>query len=226
MLLPQSSAFAALKNRLNSVCNIGLLHTGPRAYVNSTGTIPPSSPSSPNHFPNYNYVRRHSTEAHLSSAGLSSPPSAGLASSSSGYERSTGGRTKPREDNAIRWGELLDKFKNVQERARRSQRGAQRPLDQDGNGAGLPNPSLAAALSAAATAEQPGPKEKVHPDAPRGGAGAGGLGGTGPAGGRGVTSPDGVGPQKGTSTPTTTHKHRSSLPNLGRLGIGPRKSKR
>jgi hypothetical protein len=30
MLLPQSSAFAALKNRLNSVSNIGLLHTGPR----------------------------------------------------------------------------------------------------------------------------------------------------------------------------------------------------
>lgn len=30
MLLPQSSAFAALKNRLNSVSNIGFLHTGPR----------------------------------------------------------------------------------------------------------------------------------------------------------------------------------------------------
>jgi hypothetical protein len=33
MLLPQSSAFAALKNRLNSVNNIGLLHSGTRAYV-------------------------------------------------------------------------------------------------------------------------------------------------------------------------------------------------
>jgi len=30
MLLPQSSAFAALKNRLNSVSNIGLLHASPR----------------------------------------------------------------------------------------------------------------------------------------------------------------------------------------------------
>lgn len=30
MLLPQSSAFAALKNRLNSVSSIGLIHTGPR----------------------------------------------------------------------------------------------------------------------------------------------------------------------------------------------------
>src|SRR3954451_2376177 len=32
MLLPQSSAFAALKNRLNSVSNIGFLHSGPRRY--------------------------------------------------------------------------------------------------------------------------------------------------------------------------------------------------
>lgn len=30
MLLPQSSAFAALKNRLNSVSNIGLLYAGMR----------------------------------------------------------------------------------------------------------------------------------------------------------------------------------------------------
>jgi vacuole morphology and inheritance protein 14 len=30
MLLPQSSAFAALKNRLNSVSAIGYLHTMPR----------------------------------------------------------------------------------------------------------------------------------------------------------------------------------------------------
>ena len=31
MLLPQSSAFAALKNRLNSVSAIGYLHIAPRA---------------------------------------------------------------------------------------------------------------------------------------------------------------------------------------------------
>ena len=30
MLLPQSSAFAALKNRLNSVSTIGYLHIAPR----------------------------------------------------------------------------------------------------------------------------------------------------------------------------------------------------
>lgn len=33
MLLPQSSAFAALKNRLNSVSAIGYLHIAPRTYV-------------------------------------------------------------------------------------------------------------------------------------------------------------------------------------------------
>ena len=33
MLLPQSSAFAALKNRLNSVSSIGYLHVAPRRYV-------------------------------------------------------------------------------------------------------------------------------------------------------------------------------------------------
>ncbi|ROW00249.1 hypothetical protein VSDG_03438 [Cytospora chrysosperma] len=64
MLLPQSSAFAALKNRLNSVSSIGYLHIAPR----------PSN------------------------------------------------RLKGREEGIIRWGELLEKFRSVQERARRAQR--------------------------------------------------------------------------------------------------------
>ncbi|ROV89324.1 hypothetical protein VMCG_09635 [Cytospora schulzeri] len=61
MLLPQSSAFAALKNRLNSVSSIGYLHIAPRPL-------------------------------------------------------------KGREEGIIRWGELLEKFRSVQERARRAQR--------------------------------------------------------------------------------------------------------
>lgn len=41
MLLPQSSAFAALKNRLNSVSNIGLLQPAARGYVSTKiRTIP------------------------------------------------------------------------------------------------------------------------------------------------------------------------------------------
>jgi len=76
MLLPQSSAFAALKNRLNSVSAIGYLHIAPRT----------SQP----------------------------------ASSVSSFERPN--RLKAREEGGIKWVELLEKFKSVQEKARRSQR--------------------------------------------------------------------------------------------------------
>ncbi|KAK0387113.1 hypothetical protein NLU13_5426 [Sarocladium strictum] len=76
MLLPQSSAFAALKNRLNSVSSIGYLHVAPK------GTTTPST--------------------------------------SSNYDRPN--RLKGREDGNIRWVELLEKFRSVQERARRAQR--------------------------------------------------------------------------------------------------------
>ncbi|KAM0249359.1 hypothetical protein ACHAQJ_009075 [Trichoderma viride] len=76
MLLPQSSAFAALKNRLNSVSSIGYLQIAPRSIA-TTAT-------------------------------------------SSNYDRPN--RLKGREDGAIRWVELLEKFRSVQDRARRSQR--------------------------------------------------------------------------------------------------------
>lgn len=42
MLLPQSSAFAALKNRLNSVSSIGYLHVAPKRYACRPFTCPPS----------------------------------------------------------------------------------------------------------------------------------------------------------------------------------------
>ncbi|KYK60706.1 Armadillo-type fold domain containing protein [Drechmeria coniospora] len=82
MLLPQSSAFAALKNRLNSVSSIGYLHVAPKATMAST--------------------------------------------SMSSYDRPN--RLKGREDGIIRWVELLEKFRSVQERARRTQR---HKLDSD-----------------------------------------------------------------------------------------------
>ncbi|KAM0240920.1 hypothetical protein ACHAP5_007719 [Fusarium lateritium] len=84
MLLPQSSAFAALKNRLNSVSAIGYLHVAPRTTTNSTP-------------------------------------------SSSNFDRPN--RLKSREDGNIRWVELLEKFRSVQERARRAQR--QNNMDGD-----------------------------------------------------------------------------------------------
>ncbi|KAG5931789.1 hypothetical protein E4U59_007908 [Claviceps monticola] len=76
MLLPQSSAFAALKNRLNSVSSIGYIHVSPRSTSNSTSAL--------------------------------------------SYDRPT--RLKGREDSGIKWIELLEKFRSVQERARRVQR--------------------------------------------------------------------------------------------------------
>ena len=39
MLLPQSSAFAALKNRLNSVSAIGYLHIAPQRRQGKRGTL-------------------------------------------------------------------------------------------------------------------------------------------------------------------------------------------
>ncbi|KAL5378580.1 hypothetical protein DPSP01_008991 [Paraphaeosphaeria sporulosa] len=78
MLLPQSSAFAALKNRLNSVSAIGYLHMAPRG-------APPST----------------------------------LGNSGS-FERPN--RLKARDEGGVKWVELLDKFKNTQERARKSAR--------------------------------------------------------------------------------------------------------
>ena len=94
MLLPQSSAFAALKNRLNSVSAIGYLHVPVRPYVSS-------------------HVRQKSTEAKF---GASAPQ----APSGGGFDRPN--RLKPREESAVRWGELLDKFRSVQEKARRASR--------------------------------------------------------------------------------------------------------
>lgn len=94
MLLPQSSAFAALKNRLNSVSAIGYLHVPVRPYVSS-------------------HVRQKSTETKF---GTSTPQTP----SASGFDRPN--RLKPREEGGVRWVELLDKFKGVQERARRTSR--------------------------------------------------------------------------------------------------------
>lgn len=105
MLLPQSSAFAALKNRLNSVSAIGYLHIPPRTYVNS-------------------HVRQKSTETKFGSAPATTPAT---------FDRPN--RLKPREEGAIRWAELLEKFKSVQEKARRANR-LQNQLED-----GAPTPS-------------------------------------------------------------------------------------
>lgn len=128
MLLPQSSAFAALKNRLNSVSAIGYLHIAPRGYVQ------------PNLAPTLSHLRQKSTEAQFGST----PPTPTAA-----FDRPN--RLKAREEGIIRWTELLEKFKSVQEKAKRLQR-SQNRLD-DGTPAQQPLPDT--------------DKEKALPDVPK-----------------------------------------------------------
>lgn len=189
MLLPQSSAFAALKNRLNSVSAIGLLHTGPRAYVSSTS----------------HHTRQRSTEAHLPLAMTLSSTVGPTTAAASAYERPTG-RLKTREENAIKWVELLEKFKVVQEKSRRSQRQGQgQGMELDRDGLGM--------LNGAGMMGEGANKEKALPEVPKGG--------------ERPTSAEGNA-QRVPPAPAQGHKSKSSLGNFGRLtsGIGPRKSKR
>ncbi|EPS33225.1 hypothetical protein PDE_08187 [Penicillium oxalicum 114-2] len=179
MLLPQSSAFAALKNRLNSVSNIGFLHGGPRSASQTT-------------------------------------PS---------FDRSSGTRLKSRDD--IRWTELLDKFKAVQERARRAQAAQRQSLDPTDT---LQNPSLSAALSAA-TVDRARDRPNLNDPSRAGllgsiGTGMGSMTGTSGTVGSVARGAGESKPSSSASLLGSAHKHKSSLPNLGRLGIGGRKSKR
>ena len=109
MLLPQSSAFAALKNRLNSVSAIGYLHITPRTYVSQS-----RSNSVVEAISFMNHHRQKSTETHaptFSAPAPTGPPN---------FDRSS--RLKGRDEGGIRWNELLEKFRSVQDKARRVQR--------------------------------------------------------------------------------------------------------
>jgi vacuole morphology and inheritance protein 14 len=123
MLLPQSSAFAALKNRLNSVSAIGYLHIAPRTnpYVNSSSSSP-----------TLNHLRQKSSDVGPSSGATPS----GTPGSNFGETRNRIGiGLKAREEEPkVKWVELLDRFKQTQEKARRSQRmtslGDELPFDE------------------------------------------------------------------------------------------------
>jgi len=163
MLLPQSSAFAALKNRLNSVSAIGYLHIAPQ--------------------------RSSSTS---SSSGI---PSSGGPSAST-FERP--GRLKPRDGlggpeagGSVKWTELLERFKQTQEKARRSQRMASMGEEEE-------------------VQEKMGPTAPTPPIPPK----PAGLRPGSPAGAmRPPPAPVPPGPAQG-------HKPRSSLSNLGRFAGG------
>lgn len=161
MLLPQSSAFAALKNRLNSVSAIGYLHMAPRGYV-------PTS--------NFNHLRQKSSET-----GSPSAPPSSLGNTGSSFERSN--RLKARDEGGVKWIELLDKFKNTQERARKNARLASLGEDM---GAGMsPVEKEKAPEVPPKTVRLPGPTPPVGRPLPapagqaQGNKSRGGLGGLG-----------------------------------------------
>ena len=119
MLLPQSSAFAALKNRLNSVSAIGLLHT--------PSNLPSSSSMS------VGGGQRMSVAAGMGTAGSAGLSGAGTMGSGAGVpgrlNRSTreiGNASNPSSTSTtssassdVKWPELLEKFRQTQEKARR-----------------------------------------------------------------------------------------------------------
>ncbi len=184
MLLPQSSAFAALKNRLNSVSAIGYLHIAPRTtYVSS-------------------HVRQKSTETKFTSG----PPST---ASTASFDRPN--RLKPREEGTIKWNELLEKFKNVQEKAKR----ASRPQGAIEDSAGL----TAAPGSAGAELGS----QKALPEVPKQAVAGGGSG-------RPTSAESGqrAGPVPVPPTVPPAHKTKSSLSHLGRFAgnVAGRKGKK
>lgn len=144
------------------------------------------------------------------------------ASSTSAYDRSST-RLKSRDENSIRWVDLLEKFKSVQERTRSSQRSQQRPFDTDGHGSSSfnshnTNTSLSAALSSGDQIR----RDKTLPDTPRSPfGGVGGRASPGDGAGSGISGGKG-----GILGAGGTQKQKSGLTNLGRLRIGGGKSKR
>ncbi|KAL1794086.1 hypothetical protein ACET3X_007507 [Alternaria dauci] len=163
MLLPQSSAFAALKNRLNSVSAIGYLHIAPQ--------------------------RGSSTS---SSSGI---PSSGGQNVST-FERP--GRLKPRDGlggpeagGSVKWTELLERFKQTQEKARRSQRMASMGEEEE-------------------VQEKMGPSAPTPPIPPK-------PAGLRPGSPAGVMRPSPAPVPPGLAQ---GHKPRSSLSNLGRFAGG------
>ncbi|RMZ81333.1 hypothetical protein DV738_g2304, partial [Chaetothyriales sp. CBS 135597] len=98
MLLPQSSAFAALKNRLNSVSAIGLLHTPAALPTGASGG------------------QRSSVVAGMAGANL---PNTSASTVPGRLGRGNRDISSGGGGSDVRWPELLEKFRTTQERARR-----------------------------------------------------------------------------------------------------------
>ncbi|KAK1918267.1 hypothetical protein P3342_000987 [Pyrenophora teres f. teres] len=164
MLLPQSSAFAALKNRLNSVSAIGYLHIAPQRSSSTSSGSGMASSGGPN-IPTFERPGRLKARDGLGGA-------------------DAGG--------TVKWSELLDRFKQTQEKARRSQR-------------------------MASLGEEEEIQEKMGPTVPTPSAPPKSVAGLRPGSPAGAMRPPPVPAPVG---PVPGHKPRSSLSNLGRFAGG------
>lgn len=114
MLLPQSSAFATLRNRLNAVSALGYLHVGTGGRIGTGQGIGTSSNTS------NNSERGNSTNNN----------STGGSSGSSGSVSATRSKIIGSNREDLKWNELLIHFKVVQARHERARR-AQQAIDSN-----------------------------------------------------------------------------------------------
>lgn len=138
MLLPQSSAFAALKNRLNSVSAIALLHTPPPMPISARPSYVSTYSSPTSNVPAPGHMRQRSVEkgqpipfppsftnsgfGSLTSSASSVAAGSNIPGSSTSTVSRLAGRREPGGINTtgeVKWSELLDKFKGTQEKTRR-----------------------------------------------------------------------------------------------------------
>jgi len=240
MLLPQSAAFAALKNRLNSVSAIGYLHMPTQSPVPLSNRTSSAAPSG----------------ASTASGGTASNASSNILPAA--FERAN--RLKPRDEAnkpAIPWAELLEKFRNVQDKARRRQQG---PSPDDNtvssfdtaigslDGTAIPRPSGSGGerrmLGGSNHDGRPGTRDSILSHSrgqsnasfssiakngrmtPTGGGGGGGLRGASPEKRSSIGQPGLLGPEKTQNEVGKEHGHRSkfSASHLGRLAIARGKS--
>ena len=219
MLLPQSSAFLALKSRLNSVSAIGLLHTPPSSLPSSArGSVV---------------------------AGMGTGVATGAASAVGGGYTGRLGKTRDGGGggDTIKWTELLEKFRSTQEKARKRSQTMLKSADSDLGGGPLTRSMLeegengrGGGIGEKALPEIPARLGSRMDDAGVGGGGkgerpasaqSGSFGGGlpkrsgvygGPGGGGGGLSGAGVPASTGASQPG--HKSRSSLGNFGKFASG------
>lgn len=121
MLLPQSSAFAALKNRLNSVSAIGYLHIAPRTYVQALTVSDFPLSRHDNVIAEIPTIQFHSRQNCFLDISHVFPPSYSTPATAAAPNYDRPNRLKGR-DEGIKWSELLEKFRSVQEKSRRTRR--------------------------------------------------------------------------------------------------------